>query len=556
MLLARQAAALRAAGLRRVTVSLDTLRPERMQEFARSAPARGRDRGHRRGRRGRLRAVKLNTVVIRGFNDDEVVDLLEFAPRARRRGRASSSTWTWAAPPAGRMDQVVSRARSSTSRRAATARSSRSPDDAVGAGRAVRAAPTAPSSASSRRPPRRSAAPATAAGSPPTAPVLSASTARTGSICASRCAAARPTRRSPALIAADLARARRPRRRGARRPGGPRRPVSDREPARRSAARDAHARRLMALHVALIEPADPAQHRQHRPALRRHRHRAAPDRAAGLLARRRRGRAPGSTTGTQVDLWVHPDWFAFRDAMDREPLPLLLGQRASAATGRRPFGRTAASCSAARPRACRDRILEKHPGALLPHPDDRAGAEPQPRDRGRHRALRSAAADRRARGFAAEIRNAATFRARLRRDSRFDLNLNPQPAGPSCSRKSPSSAPGTSARPPPSGSPRRSWPAPSSWSTSSKAFRRARRSTSGSRRRSRASTRGSSAPTATTRRPAPTSFVVTAGIARKPGMSRDDLVNTNAGIVQLGLRADRPGRRRTRSSSWCRIRST
>ena len=36
VLLAREAEALRAAGLRRVTVSLDTLRPERMQEFARS----------------------------------------------------------------------------------------------------------------------------------------------------------------------------------------------------------------------------------------------------------------------------------------------------------------------------------------------------------------------------------------------------------------------------------------------------------------------------------------------------------------------------------------
>ena len=36
VLLARQAEALRAAGLRRVTVSLDTLRPERMREFARS----------------------------------------------------------------------------------------------------------------------------------------------------------------------------------------------------------------------------------------------------------------------------------------------------------------------------------------------------------------------------------------------------------------------------------------------------------------------------------------------------------------------------------------
>ena len=36
-------------------------------------------------------------------------------------------------------------------------------------------------------------------------------------------------------------------------------------------------------------------------------------------------------------------------------------------------------------------------------------------------------------------------------------------------------------------------------------------------------------------------FVVTAGIARKPGMSRDDLVRTNAGIVKItadGNRAD------------------
>ena len=37
VLLARHAAALQAAGLRRVTVSLDTLRPDRMREFARSA---------------------------------------------------------------------------------------------------------------------------------------------------------------------------------------------------------------------------------------------------------------------------------------------------------------------------------------------------------------------------------------------------------------------------------------------------------------------------------------------------------------------------------------
>ena len=50
--------------------------------------------------------------------------------------------------------------------------------------------------------------------------------------------------------------------------------------------------------------------------------------------------------------------------------------------------------------------------------------------------------------------------------------------------------------------------------------------------------------------------IITAGIARKPGMSRDDLLNTNAGIVKPVVRAGRRRRRRTRSSSSCRIRST
>ena len=42
-------------------------------------------------------------------------------------------------------------------------------------------------------------------------------------------------------------------------------------------------------------------------------------------------------------------------------------------------------------------------------------------------------------------------------------------------------------------------------------------------------------------------FIVTAGIARKPGMSRDDLVKTNAGDRQVGRRADQAGRARLRS---------
>lgn len=79
ILLAEHAAALVAAGLRRVTVSLDTLRPERMLAFTRSNRHADVLRGIDAARRAGLASVKLNSVLIRGFNEDEVVDLLEFA---------------------------------------------------------------------------------------------------------------------------------------------------------------------------------------------------------------------------------------------------------------------------------------------------------------------------------------------------------------------------------------------------------------------------------------------------------------------------------------------
>ena len=81
ILLERHAAALAEAGLRRATVSLDTLRPERMIRFARSA-RHGEVLAGIEAARSAFGSVKLNTVVIRGYNDDEVLDLLEFA-RAR-----------------------------------------------------------------------------------------------------------------------------------------------------------------------------------------------------------------------------------------------------------------------------------------------------------------------------------------------------------------------------------------------------------------------------------------------------------------------------------------
>lgn len=83
ILLARSAERLRAAGLRRITVSLDTLRPDRFTGFTRSARHADVLAGIHAALTAGFASVKLNSVVIRGFNDDEIVDLLEFG---RSRG--------------------------------------------------------------------------------------------------------------------------------------------------------------------------------------------------------------------------------------------------------------------------------------------------------------------------------------------------------------------------------------------------------------------------------------------------------------------------------------
>lgn len=77
--LARRAPALAAAGVDRLNVSLDTLRPERFTTIAR------RDRlgdvlaGLAAARDAGLHPIKINTVLLRGVNDDEAADLLRFA---------------------------------------------------------------------------------------------------------------------------------------------------------------------------------------------------------------------------------------------------------------------------------------------------------------------------------------------------------------------------------------------------------------------------------------------------------------------------------------------
>jgi cyclic pyranopterin phosphate synthase len=77
LLLREEGAGLRAAGLERITVSLDTLRPDRARAFSRTTRHDDILDGIRAAAALGF-GLKLNAVVIRGFNDDELLDLLAF----------------------------------------------------------------------------------------------------------------------------------------------------------------------------------------------------------------------------------------------------------------------------------------------------------------------------------------------------------------------------------------------------------------------------------------------------------------------------------------------
>jgi cyclic pyranopterin phosphate synthase len=78
LLLAEAAGDLRAAGLHRVTVSLDTLRAERFRLLARHDGFEKVIEGIDAVRRAGFHDTKIDTVVLRGVNDDELPDLIEY----------------------------------------------------------------------------------------------------------------------------------------------------------------------------------------------------------------------------------------------------------------------------------------------------------------------------------------------------------------------------------------------------------------------------------------------------------------------------------------------
>lgn len=78
VLLAEHAADLFSAGLHRLTVSLDTLRPDRFRELMQRDLLASALKGIEAAVAAGFHGLKIDTVMIRGCNDDELFDLLEY----------------------------------------------------------------------------------------------------------------------------------------------------------------------------------------------------------------------------------------------------------------------------------------------------------------------------------------------------------------------------------------------------------------------------------------------------------------------------------------------
>ena len=81
VLLEEQAAALKEAGLHRVTVSLDTLKPERFRVLTRKDDLPRVLAGIEAAARAGFSPLKIDSVILRDVNDDELADLIEFGRR-------------------------------------------------------------------------------------------------------------------------------------------------------------------------------------------------------------------------------------------------------------------------------------------------------------------------------------------------------------------------------------------------------------------------------------------------------------------------------------------
>src|SRR5262249_52404299 len=78
-LLSEQAEALYSAGLRRINVSIDTLKPDRFKALTKRGNLDDVLAGLFAAKKAGMTPIKVNAVVIRGTNEDEILDLVDFA---------------------------------------------------------------------------------------------------------------------------------------------------------------------------------------------------------------------------------------------------------------------------------------------------------------------------------------------------------------------------------------------------------------------------------------------------------------------------------------------
>jgi cyclic pyranopterin phosphate synthase len=74
-----QAAALKKAGVKRINISIDSLKPERFKKITRTGDLNKVLTGLQASIDAGFEGIKINTVLMRGSNDDEAADLVQFA---------------------------------------------------------------------------------------------------------------------------------------------------------------------------------------------------------------------------------------------------------------------------------------------------------------------------------------------------------------------------------------------------------------------------------------------------------------------------------------------
>ena len=77
--LEKQASSLKKAGVKRINISIDSLKPERFKKITRTGKLEQVLAGLQASIHVGFEGIKINTVLMRGSNDDEAVDLVQFA---------------------------------------------------------------------------------------------------------------------------------------------------------------------------------------------------------------------------------------------------------------------------------------------------------------------------------------------------------------------------------------------------------------------------------------------------------------------------------------------